>query len=901
MKHKLVRRVVALALSFTLVLALFAAPVTVVADDDAIYSIPTFTGLGTTSDGQFLDGYGIQRMTWNHEPKHGAMGGTTIAVSREGTLVVSGGAEASGIQFSENWANQQMFQGVTGNAYRVVMEASSTRRNGTLRIIPDNHPQEVWGTFDITTTPQTYELSWVQVQHVHNNLQISANVAWQVHSIFIYEIDPSEVGASTTGTSGGEGGENGATAEGGVYWTLAGWLEENGFSEGDAVELPEDEGAIERADSTIVVAADGAILVTPNRALNWQGVSISIPLIGIEVGDEVSVTVRRPAGVDSGAILVARQRRINWDQPSWEVSPALRAGESHTFTFTMTPAHMVTAIPGDWATDEPEGIRIRHEQLPDGANGVVSAFYVTDITISRGGGGGGTVEPPAPVIPPNEFPAGVIYSFLHDNFVAALDQGDTVALGTGIVPMLVSSGSGTYTVVGNPYGGNAIRVSGRVNDYDAFDLAWRSLELADGEYTIQVVGHVDLSTDNAAAFTVAGTTSPFGWISEEEFPDEDTGEFELVQNFSVIDGAIHGDDGPIGGGIRIFTAGFTNTYTVYQIAVVPAGGTLPALPARVDVPPVAEAAVIVLVIGNTSAQVNASTMILEAAPFISSDNRTMVPVRFVADAMGAVTDWDQASRTVTITPPTGAAITLTVGEALPGGMGTPEIVNNRTFVPVAFVATSMGGEVAWEAATQTVIIGLGGAAAAAPAPAPVVPFEAPDPIEGGIFFSAEAWGDAGSGVSVIIGRGIDAWPYAYGGGEVAFEPVAGETYRLTFNVTSLGATGWRVRWVTSGGQDYPNYTSGDRAVVNDFPFAQGTVANVIPAHFNSGFSADGTYDLVVDITLDGNETLDNLIGNITLRGSGGSPAWQPNSLTIEHNGAVVASWTMEQQLERNAE
>ena len=58
--------------------------------------------------------------------------------------------------------------------------------------------------------------------------------------------------------------------------------------------------------------------------------------------------------------------------------------------------------------------------------------------------------------------------------------------------------------------------------------------------------------------------------------------------------------------------------------------------------------VIVLRIGNPAATVNGSSVTLEQ-PATIIDGRTLVPLRFVGDALGAEVGWDGASRTVTIT------------------------------------------------------------------------------------------------------------------------------------------------------------------------------------------------------------------------------------------------------------
>lgn len=58
---------------------------------------------------------------------------------------------------------------------------------------------------------------------------------------------------------------------------------------------------------------------------------------------------------------------------------------------------------------------------------------------------------------------------------------------------------------------------------------------------------------------------------------------------------------------------------------------------------------IILVIGSTTYSVNSVNQTMDVAPYIDSDNRTMVPVRFVAEALGCTVAWNQATKTVTIT------------------------------------------------------------------------------------------------------------------------------------------------------------------------------------------------------------------------------------------------------------
>jgi len=92
------------------------------------------------------------------------------------------------------------------------------------------------------------------------------------------------------------------------------------------------------------------------------------------------------------------------------------------------------------------------------------------------------------------------------------------------------------------------------------------------------------------------------------------------------------------------------------------------------------------------------------------DGRTMVPMRAIFEAFGAEVLWNDAEKTITATKDT-TVITLKIGNTtLQKGYRTitldvpPQIVENRTLVPVRAIAESFGAEVLWDAETKTVKI-----------------------------------------------------------------------------------------------------------------------------------------------------------------------------------------------------
>ncbi|SKC68696.1 copper amine oxidase N-terminal domain-containing protein [Maledivibacter halophilus] len=100
----------------------------------------------------------------------------------------------------------------------------------------------------------------------------------------------------------------------------------------------------------------------------------------------------------------------------------------------------------------------------------------------------------------------------------------------------------------------------------------------------------------------------------------------------------------------------------------------------------------------------------DAKPFINKQNRTVVPVRFIAEALGAKVDWDGETRTVIIDQ-NEKHIELKVG-AMEATVNSEtikfdtkaEIYFDRTFVPLRFVSEALGAVVGWNGDTRTVTI-----------------------------------------------------------------------------------------------------------------------------------------------------------------------------------------------------
>lgn len=180
-----------------------------------------------------------------------------------------------------------------------------------------------------------------------------------------------------------------------------------------------------------------------------------------------------------------------------------------------------------------------------------------------------------------------------------------------------------------------------------------------------------------------------GEVPAINYYDDNTGEWTALET-SV-------EQGPDGRWYAVVKVNHLTKFTVFSTAVPE---------------PVPPPKVIKLTIGSTVAIINGEPYTLDAAPFIKPKVfRTLAPLRFVSEALGARVGWQADTRQVVIQDGvTGIILTI----------GSPEVlVNNapvvldcpaelqppgRAFVPLRFVSEALGARVDWDAATETITI-----------------------------------------------------------------------------------------------------------------------------------------------------------------------------------------------------
>lgn len=124
----------------------------------------------------------------------------------------------------------------------------------------------------------------------------------------------------------------------------------------------------------------------------------------------------------------------------------------------------------------------------------------------------------------------------------------------------------------------------------------------------------------------------------------------------------------------------------------------------------------------TRITVNGQVVPLDQRP-IFANATVLVPVRFVMEGLGASVDWEPETRTVTARRGR-FDLSLRIGQGYSRANGKevyvytpPRIVNGRTMVPVRFVSEALGATVVWDDRTRTVVITTPALSAASPPPA----------------------------------------------------------------------------------------------------------------------------------------------------------------------------------------
>jgi len=243
------------------------------------------------------------------------------------------------------------------------------------------------------------------------------------------------------------------------------------------------------------------------------------------------------------------------------------------------------------------------------------------------------------------------------------------------------------------------------------------VQLHTGTNTIKVVAYDVNGNSSYVDITVVynkpeDTTAPTLEITFPKIPEGqlvyETDQPEITVQGTVSDDMsgvkavlVNGEQVEVIGGTFSYTVKLNEGANVINVMAVDYAGHVAKKSITVVYDPYLNKLVIELAAGSQFYKVNGETKVMDVAPFINSDGRTMVPVRFIAEAMGLKVKWDGEKRQVLISGEN-KEIVLTIDSNIAMVDGTPVkmdtkavIVNSRTFVPLRFVAEAFGFQVEW--------------------------------------------------------------------------------------------------------------------------------------------------------------------------------------------------------------
>ncbi|WP_157935563.1 copper amine oxidase N-terminal domain-containing protein [Kyrpidia spormannii] len=136
--------------------------------------------------------------------------------------------------------------------------------------------------------------------------------------------------------------------------------------------------------------------------------------------------------------------------------------------------------------------------------------------------------------------------------------------------------------------------------------------------------------------------------------------------------------------------------------------------ANVTTPAQSGSNVATFTVGSNSYTVNGVQQTMDVAPYLKNDGRVMLPVRFVANALGVTDDhivWNGADKSVTIFKGNTVA-KMTVGSTtmVVNGVAVqmdvaPELYNDgRVMLPIRWIGQALGAQLSWDQNTQTVTV-----------------------------------------------------------------------------------------------------------------------------------------------------------------------------------------------------
>ncbi len=109
-----------------------------------------------------------------------------------------------------------------------------------------------------------------------------------------------------------------------------------------------------------------------------------------------------------------------------------------------------------------------------------------------------------------------------------------------------------------------------------------------------------------------------------------------------------------------------------------------------------------LTVDSEYANINGTSYTLDVSPKIIN-NRTMIPLRSISEFLGAEVQWSEKTREVSLKL-NNKEWSFSIDQEIPGMAVTPVIANDRTLVPVRYISENLGAYVLWFPSNRTIQI-----------------------------------------------------------------------------------------------------------------------------------------------------------------------------------------------------
>lgn len=279
----------------------------------------------------------------------------------------------------------------------------------------------------------------------------------------------------------------------------------------------------------------------------------------------------------------------------------------------------------------------------------------------------------------------------------------------GVDPQVSPTSKKSLTVTGTTSPGAVVYVNKTKAIVDAEGNFTATIALQEGRNLIVVKASNDYAT-TIRQFEVTCDTTPPSMILETRVEEEKYVDIDkLIIRGRVDPGSevtVNGIDATVVNDIFVAEIPVTLGKNELHITAVDRAGNESALDREFDVWTRTE---VRAQIDSKTAYVNGEAFELDA-PAQIIDGRTVVPLRFIGEAFNAKVDWNDATKTITVTlEDTIIILQINSKTAVVNGemktLDVPaQIVAGRTLVPFRFLGESLGCEVEWDSSTKTVIM-----------------------------------------------------------------------------------------------------------------------------------------------------------------------------------------------------